>query len=111
MGPSSSGLVEVGVELARDLLREAGDALELLARGAEYRLGGAEVLEQRALARRADPGQLVHDRLGHRPVAADAVVGDREAVRLVADALEQLERGRLVREHDRLRAAGREDLL
>ena len=35
------------------------------------------------------PGQLVHDRLGHRLVAPDAVVGDREAVRLVADALQR----------------------
>ena len=44
------------------------------------------------------PGQLVEDRGGHRAVATDPVVGDREPVRLVADPLEQLQLGRVVRE-------------
>ena len=38
-------------------------------------------------------------------------MGDREAVRLVADALEQLQLGGRVVEHERVRAAGHEDLL
>ena len=67
--------------------------------------------EQRALARRADAGQLVEQRAGHRAVAAGAVVGDREAVRLVADALQQLQLGGRVVEHERRAAAGQEDLL
>ena len=37
---------------------------------------------------------LVEQRCRHRLVAAAAVVGDREAVRLVAHALEQLQLGR-----------------
>ena len=52
----------------------------------------AEVAQQHALAGGPDARQLVEDRALHRPVAADAVVLDREAVRLVADALEQLQR-------------------
>ena len=78
---------------------------------ARTRLRRAEVLEQRALARRADAGQLVEDRLGHRLVAAGAVVGDREAVRLVAHALQQLQLRRVVGEPQRLAHAGQEDLL
>src|SRR4051794_34706160 len=62
-GTLASRLVQVRVQVACPLLREAGHALELLAGGAEHGLGRAEVLEQRALARRADPGQVVHDRL------------------------------------------------
>ena len=80
----------------RGLARQAGDRLELLARGGEDRVGRAEVVEQRALARRADARQVVEDRGRHRLVAAHAVVGDREAVGLVADALQQLQRRRVV---------------
>ena len=100
------------VEVAADLGRHAGHALEVLARRGQHRLRRAEVLEQRALAGRADAGQPVEDRLRHRGVAAGAVVGDREAVRLVADALEQLQLRRVVGEHAAGRATpGQEDLL
>ena len=58
-----------------------------------------------------DARQLVHDRLGHRLVAPDPVVRDREPVRLVAHALEQLQLGRVVRQPQRLAHAGHEDLL
>src|SRR4051812_39671822 len=87
---SASRLVDVGVQVAGDLLRQPGDLLELLARCAEHGVRGAEVLEQRALARRPDARKLVHDRLRHRAVAAQPVVRDREAMGLVAHALEQL---------------------
>ena len=48
------------------------------------------MVQQRPLAGRPDAGQLVEDRGGHLLVAPGAVVGDREPVGLVADALEQL---------------------
>src|SRR4051812_10241102 len=108
---SATRLVEVGVKVAGDLLRETGDVLEVLSRGAEHRLGRAEVLQQGSLARRADARQLVHDRLGHRLVAAGTVMGDGKAVRLVAHPLQQLQLGRLVGQHDGIRAARGEDLL
>ncbi len=91
-------LVHVVVDLARDLARQPGHRLELLAARAQEALGRAEVLQDAALARRPDAGQLVEDRARHRLVAAAAVELDREAVRLVADALEQLELGRVVRQ-------------
>src|SRR4051794_4421834 len=103
--------VQVGVELARGLAREPGDSLELLSRGADDGLGRAEVVEQGALPRRPDAGQVVEQGGGHRTVAARAVVGDGEAVRLVAHPLEELQRGRVVTQDDRLAPAGDEDLL
>src|SRR5215217_3791461 len=100
-------LVQVGVEVPRHLLREPGDALELLPGGGQHGLGRAEVLQKRTLAGRPDAREVVHDRLRHGLVAADAVVGDGKAVGLVAYALEQLELRRLVREHDRVGLPGK----
>ena len=67
--------------------------------------------QQGALAGGPDAGQLVEHRAGHGLVPAAAVVGDREAMRLVADALQQLQLGGGVVEHQRRAAAGDEDLL
>src|SRR4051794_17668254 len=88
---STAGPVEICVQIARDLRGQAGHPLELLARGVEHRVGRAEVRQQRLLALRPDAGQAVEDRLRHLFVAALAVVRDGEAVRLVADALQELE--------------------
>src|SRR5215213_5907590 len=93
---------QVRVQLAGDLRRDSRHRLELLSRRVEHRLRGAEVLEQRSLAGRADPGQAVQHALRHRLVAPRAVVGDGEAVGLVAHALEELELRRVVREQDRV---------
>src|SRR6185503_6336783 len=49
--------------------------------------------------------------VGHRLVALAAVELDREAVRLVADTLEELQLDRVVRQSQRLAAAWDEDLL
>ena len=96
---------------ARRLGRDAGDAFELLLGRLEHPLGRAEVLEQRAAPGRADTFDLVEHRLARRRVAALPVERDREAVRLVADPLQQLQPGRVIRQQDRLRPAGNEDLL
>ena len=58
-----------------------------------------------------DAGQLVEHRGGHRAVAPAAVMGDREAVRLVAHALQQLELRRVVAEEERLGIPRPEHLL
>src|ERR1700760_398916 len=103
--------MEVRIELARALRRQPRYRLQLLARGRDDAFGRAEVREQRALARRADAGELVEQRRRHRAVATRAVMRDREAVRLVAYALQQLQlRGRVV-EHERRAAPGDEQLL
>src|SRR3954469_20984710 len=99
------------VQLARCLSGQARNGLELLAGGGDDGLRRAEVVEQRPLARRPDAGQLVEQRRGHRAVAPRAVMRYREAVRLVADALEELQRRRVVAEHDRLAPSRHEDLL
>src|SRR5687768_16991548 len=108
---SAPRLVQVRIEGPSHLLREARHALELLARGAQHRLGRAEVLEQRALARGPDAREVVHDRFRHGLVPADPVVGDGESVGLVAYSLEELELRRVVREHDGLGLPGEEHLL
>src|SRR4051812_38216978 len=92
-------LVNVVVYFARDLARQPGHRLELLAARLQEALWRAEVLEQQPLARGADAGELVEDRAGHRAVASAAVELDREAVSLVAHSLQQLQGRRVVREH------------
>ena len=57
--------------------------------------------QQRPLARGTDARQPVEHRGRHGPVAALAVVGDREPVGFVAESLEQLELGRVMRERQR----------
>src|SRR5439155_14308743 len=57
-----SCLVQLGVDRARGLRRERGHALELLLRGGEEALRRAEVIEDRAAPRRADPLEPVEDR-------------------------------------------------
>src|SRR3954465_2063388 len=109
--PLTARAVEVGVDLARGLAGEAGDGLELIARRGDDGLGRAEVLEQRALASGADAGQVVEQRLRHRGVRAGPVVGDGEPVRLVAQALLQLQSRRFMNEHDRVEPTRHEDLL
>ena len=105
------GSVHLAVEVPGELARDARHGFELLGGGGEDRVRGAEVREQRPLARRADARQLVEDRGGHRVIAPLAVVGDREPVRFVAQPLQQLQLGRVVRERERRRAARDEHLL
>ena len=90
MSVSLANSVQLLVDLAPYFARQAGHRLELLPGGGEEPLRGAEVLEQGALAGRADSFQRVEDGAGHRPVAPPAVVFDREAVGLIADPLQEL---------------------
>src|SRR4051794_32424435 len=80
---SATGPVQICIEIAGGLGGKAGDRLELLARRVEHRIRRAEVRQQRALALGPDARQPVEHGLRHLAVAALAVVGDREAVRLV----------------------------
>src|ERR1700759_5346244 len=103
--------VQLLVDLTPYFARQAGHALEFLAAGGEQPLRRAEVLQQGALADRADPLQVVEHRAGHRPVAPAAVVFDREPVRLVADPLQELVALAPLRQLDRVGAARDEDFL
>ena len=80
--------------------------------GPEHRVGRSEMSDQRTLAGRSDTRQLVKQRGGHRPVAARAVVGDRDAMGLVANPRwRSCSSGLACDEHDRLAAPRHEDLL
>ena len=95
-----------GMDLPADLRGDAGNALQLLGRRLEQPLRRAEVLDQRSLASRADAGQCVEDRFAGLRIAAAAVEAEGEAVRLVADPLQELEAGRVALEDDRLGRPG-----
>src|SRR5215211_3928856 len=103
--------VQPRVNLAGDLPGEARHGLQLLQRGAQESLRGAEVLQDLLFARRSHAGQLVEDGGGHGPSTHLAVVGVGEAVGLVADALQQVQLRRVPLQPHRLRAARLEDLL
>ena len=72
------------VDRLRHLRADAADRCEIGDAGAAHRLGRAEMLEQRALARRADARDLVERRGMHRLLAPGAMGADGEAVGLVA---------------------------
>ena len=65
---------------------------QVLQGGALDRLDGAEMVQQRALAGRADAGDLVEGVLDQLALALGPVRADGEAVRLVAQALHEIER-------------------
>src|SRR4051812_37113277 len=109
---SSVGPVELLVYLAAYFARQTGHCLELLAGGGEEPLRRPEVLQQRPLAGRTDAWELVEDRPPEQAaVAAAAMVLDREAVRLVADPLQQARGLGVGGEVERRGAAGHVDLL
>ena len=87
----AAGAVELRVDVASGLRGYAGHSLELLGRRLEHTLGRAEVTEERPAARGPDAFELVEHRRPRRGVAPLPVEGDREAVRLVADALQELQ--------------------
>src|ERR671911_250202 len=98
------------IDLAGDPAGEPWDSLELLEGGGQERLGGAEVVQDPLSARRPDAGELVEDGGGHGPPSHLAVVSVREAVSLVAHALEKVELGRVALESHGLGTTWLEDL-
>src|SRR5215208_3612681 len=99
------------VDLACDPSGEAGHGLQFFERGVQKRFGGAEVGEYLLLALGADTGEVVEDGGGHGSSTKLAVVGVREAVRLVADALEQVQLWGVALKDHGLGTARLEDLL
>ena len=61
--------------------------------GAHHSLQSAEMPQQRAALGRPEPGHDLEHRLVVAPRALAAVPGDGEAMRLVADALDEARRG------------------
>ena len=90
------------------------DALHLaerLRRGRRDVGDGFEMRQQRAPTGRADAGDILQRGVHARLLAQVAVMGDAEAVRLVADALNQMQRGRLAVKQNTLLLIRQEDLL
>ena len=85
--------------------REVVDARRL------HALQAAEMREQRLALLRADAGDLLQRRRRARLAAPRAVALDREAVRLVADLLQQVQPGMIGRQVQHLVAIGKHDVL
>src|SRR5262249_23564924 len=103
--------VEEIVNGLRHRLADAGNRQEVVGAPAGHGLGGAEVREQRALALRADAGDVV-ERVDTDGLAALGAMGaDGEAVRLVAQPLNEIEHRIARLEQQRLVAAGKVEML
>ncbi len=89
----------------------ADHARELLARGAADARDAAERGQQRLAPPRADPGDLVELRPQIARRALLPMERHREAVRLVADPLDQQQRRALGCQRDRILAIAREEQL
>ena len=72
---------------------------------------GSELFEESLLPRPADPGAVIEDALLDAPFHEELVVAVREAVRLVADALEQSQGALVVGDYERIGFSGAKDFL
>src|SRR5690606_24405223 len=105
----ASPLREIRVDRARELGADARQLLDLLDRGLPERGDGSEVPQQRADPRVAEARHLGEDR-ADVALAALALVRDREAVRLVAQALHEVERLRRARQDHGIVVVGQPQL-
>ena len=85
-----------------DRVGQPGQGAELFERRLLHRLDAAELLDQALASGRAEAGDVVEHRLRHPLAPQLAVVRDGEAVGLVADPLQQVERLGVARDADRL---------
>ena len=84
---STTQVVEDGGRQGRANALDGGD---LLGAGPAQPLNASELLEQGGLPGRPQAGNIVEYGAGHARRALLAVVGDGEAVRLIAQVLEQM---------------------
>jgi hypothetical protein len=104
----STPRLEKGVDGPRGRGVDPGRLHQILKPGALDRLHGAEVVKERALARRADAGNLIERVSDQFALALGAVRPDREAMRLVPQALDEVER-RVARRQPEGRLSGLEE--
>src|SRR4051812_26676295 len=96
--------MEVLIDLFRDRLADPRDLLEIGKPGPRDRPHRAEMMQQRLAPRRADAADLVELRAAERLLAACPVAADRETMRLVPQALQEVQHGVARIERDRLAA-------
>src|SRR5256712_12897994 len=98
-----------------DPLRERrphpGDLRELVQGGLTDAADAPEAAQQGALARRTDAVDVVEHAADGALRAHGLVIGDGEPMRLVADALDEVEALRRARQQDRIRPRRHEELL
>src|SRR5690349_15228791 len=100
-------LIDALGELAADAL----DARQILDARSKHPLKSTEMFQQPLAAAWPDGGYLLQARGGARLAAARAMSRDREAVRLVAHLLDEMQRRMVGRKPSRLVLAGNEELL
>src|SRR5690606_17794903 len=108
---ASPARMEVVVDRLCHRRRNPVHRLEVVEPGPAYRLGRAEMLEERPLARRADAGHLVKGRGADGLRALCPVRADRPTMGLVAQTLDEIEDRRVVRQGERRLAGAVEFLL
>src|SRR5271167_2750543 len=91
------GILSIAVEMIIDVFRDgfadAGNPLQLAKTGAGDRSRRTEMEQHCPLAPHPDPGDLIERRAAERLCPLSTVRTDREAVRLVAQALQKVEHG------------------
>src|SRR5208283_4046851 len=108
--PSPAGLMEKIVHDLRGGGVQARRLFEVGQSRPRHRPDGSEGVEERALAGRADAGDLIERAPGKILLAPRPVRADREAVGLVAKALDEEQGGIAGRELERLAALNEEGL-
>src|ERR1700751_4884572 len=107
---SAGPLMKKVVNFARDLGADPLHLLKIRRRGAFDRLQGPEMLEERALAARTDPGDFLQPGFADVAAAARPVRAYRKAVGFVAQALHEIEH-RIARLEAERRTARNEEAL
>src|SRR3984893_4862361 len=91
----TTGILPIGMKMIinffSDGLADASDPIELAETGARNRSRRAEMVQERLLSPRPDPGHLVDRRGAERFCPFGAVGADGKAVRLVSQALQEIE--------------------
>src|SRR3954453_17215475 len=100
----SAPLMEIVVNQPRGSGIDAGHLFEIGERRARDRFRSAETLQQRALPRRSDAADLVQGTTREFTFASRTMRADREAMRLIAQPLGEIER-RIARWHVKRLAA------
>src|SRR5262245_3914058 len=103
-------VVKKVVNFASDLGTHTRNFGKVRCRGTRNRFQRPEVLQKRALAGRADAGDLLQPGLAQVLLAAGPVRPDREAMRLVAHALDEIEHRIARLEHEWLASRHMEGL-
>src|SRR5207244_12914178 len=110
----TTGILPIGMKMIINLfcdgLADASDPIAPAETGARNRSRRAEMMQERLLSPRPDPGNLVERRASERFCPPGAVGADGEAVRLVSQTLQEIE-NRIPRVERERSPAGKKEAL